>query len=245
VQTPVADGAGAVLDAIGGLIDQLRREAHGRAVVKAIGLIPLGLVDPTAGIALYSANAGWQNLPIRDLISARSGLRVAIDHDVRAAGLAEARLGAAQGVSEAVFVSIGTGIAAAVISSGAVVSGARGLSGEIGHVPVVPDGERCACGQRGCTETYASAAALARRYRAAGGATSLPAEGVIAAASAGDPIAQSVYDEAIAALARALVGYILVMDPSLIVLGGGLANAGELLLGPLGDLGRSGLPDSA
>jgi glucokinase len=243
--TPVDRGVPAVLAAIADVILELTTEAsHRRHSVAGVGLILPGVVDPVAGIARYSTNLGWRDLPIRDEIQGRVGLPVAIDHDVRAAGLAEASLGAARGVAEALYLSIGTGIAAACITGGRIVTGAGGLAGEIGHLPVLPDGERCACGQVGCAETYASGAALARRYRSAGtefDAEHLDAEQVIARAAAGDPVAVRVFGEAITALARALINYTLLFDPALIVVGGGLSLAGARLLEPLAAAITAGL----
>jgi glucokinase len=142
-------------------------------------------------------------------------------------------LGAGRGLREVLFVALGTGVAAAVITRGQVSTGATDRAGELGHLPVFPDGERCACGQRGCTETYASAAALSRRYFAAGGMGDVPAEDVISRAAAGDPIADGVFQDAIIALGRALVSYVLLMDPELILIGGGMAASGAALLHPL------------
>jgi glucokinase len=132
-----------------------------------------------------------------------------------------------------IFVALGTGIAAAVITGGQVRAGATGMAGELGHLPVFPDGERCACGQRGCTETYASGAALARRYAAVSGVSEVSASDVISRASAGDGLAERVFHDAITALGRALVSYILIMDPEMIIIGGGMAASGAALLGPL------------
>jgi glucokinase len=229
-------GAIAVLDAIAELIQRLREDAGGLAIVGA-GLIMPGVVDAEAGIIRYSTNIDWDELPIRELIGDRVELPVAIEHDARAAGLAEFRLGAARGVDEALFVSIGTGIGAATITSGRVVAGATGRAGELGHAPAFHDGERCACGQIGCVETYASASALPRRYQALGGTDPrcVRAEQVIARAEAGDEVATAVFDAAIAALAQVLAGYTMIMDPALIVLGGGLSLAGEKLLLPLAE----------
>jgi glucokinase len=244
--TPVSDGVPAVVTAIVDTIEELRRAAGSDVPLRGVGLIFPGLVDRDGGIATYSANIGWRDLPLRSMVSERVGLPVAIDHDVRAGGLAEAQLGAAQGASEALFLPIGTGIAGAVLTGGRVVAGTRGMAGEIGHLPVVPNGERCACGQRGCTETYASAKALARRYLAFGGmpargSATLRAEDVIARAGQGDVIARQVYTEAIEAIGRALVSYTLLMDPSLIVVGGGLSKAGSALLDPLAEEIQRGL----
>ena len=120
-------------------------------------------------------------------------------------------------------------MAAAVITRGQVSVGATGRAGELGHLPVFPNGEWCACGQRGCTETYASAAALSRRYSAASGISDVPAKDVISRAAAGDPIADGVFQDAIVALGRALVNYVLLMDPELILIGGGMAASGAAL----------------
>lgn len=236
--TPVADGVPAVLDALVAQIEQLRRQAEPSCRIRGIGLISAGLVDPVAGIARYSANIGWRNVPLRRVVGDRTGLPVALEHDIRAAGLAEARWGAARGVSDALYLGIGTGIAGAVIVAGSVLAGAANMAGEIGHLPVVADGEPCACGQRGCTEAYASGAALPRRYLAAGGAPAasgqpLRAQEVLARAAEGDQLAVTVLDEAITALGRALVSCTLLLDPNLIVIGGGVSGAGPALFEPL------------
>jgi glucokinase len=241
-ETPVSAGVDAVVDAIVDAVAELR--ARAQADVVGVGLIFPGVVEAEAGIARYSANIGWRDLPIREIVSERVGLPVAIEHDVRAGGLAELRIGAARGTSEALFVPIGTGIAGAIITGGRVIAGPTAMAGEIGHIPVVPDGELCACGQRGCTENYASAAALVRRYRRIAGLpdeATVQAEDVITLAAKGDQAARQVFNDAVTALARALVTYTLLMDPQLIVIGGGLANAGEVLLAPLADQLQQGL----
>ena len=233
--TPVADGVPAVVSAICGVISELAERADAdRFRVRGVGLILPGVVDAAAGIARYSANIGWRDLAIAEEVGRRVGLPVAIEHDVRAAGLAEARLGAARGVPDALFVGIGTGIAAASIVGGRLVPGGGNLAGEIGHLPAIPDGEPCSCGQRGCTESYASAAAIARRYRDRAGRPAGAAE-VIRLAGRGDPIARDVFDDALTALSRALIGCVLLLDPQLIVLGGGLSLAGDALLRPLAE----------
>jgi glucokinase len=241
-QTPVSAGVDAVVDAIVDTVVELRVRAQ--ADVVGVGLIFPGVVEAEAGIARYSANIGWRDLPIRDIVSERVGLPVAIEHDVRAGGLAELRIGAARGTSEALFLPIGTGIAGAIITGGRVIAGPTAMAGEIGHIPVVPDGELCACGQRGCTENYASAAALVRRFRRLASlpdAAVMQAEDVIALAGKGDQAATQVFNDGVTALGRALVTYTLLMDPELIVIGGGLANAGAVLLSPLAEQLQQGL----
>jgi glucokinase len=197
----------------------------------AIGLIAPGLDDGT-GHVLFSANLGWRDFPLGPRLAERHGVPVVCGHDVRTAGLAEALLGAARGYPDAVMVMIGTGIAACVVSHGRPVGGAGGMAGELGHAPVFPDGEPCPCGQIGCLETYASAAAIGRRYRAFGGAGA-PVAADIAARLGSDPIADRVWDDAVQALSISLTTVTMLLDPAVIVIGGGLAEAGALLLDPL------------
>ncbi|HLM22599.1 MAG TPA: ROK family protein [Propionibacteriaceae bacterium] len=231
--TPRHLGPDAVITTTLDAIVELRAQVPQAARLLAVGLVVPGVVDTQQGIAVYAANLGWQQLPLRQIVADAVGLPVILDHDVRAAGLAELELGAGQGLQEVLFVALGTGVAAAVITRAQVSAGATGRAGELGHLPVFPEGEWCACGQRGCTETYASAAALSRRYSAASGIANVPAHDVISRAAAGDPLADGIFSDAITALGRALVSYVLLMDPELILIGGGMAAAGAVLLDPL------------
>ncbi|GAB3889229.1 ROK family protein [Kibdelosporangium lantanae] len=196
--------------------------------VTAVGLAVPGIVDDHAGIARYSTNLGWRDLPLRDIAQTTLGLPVALVHDVRAGAMAEHEFGAARDVQDFLFLPIGTGIAGTVFLGGQPYRGAAGMAGEIGHAPVPTGDEPCACGQRGCLETYASAAALVRRY----GQPALTAADVVTAT---DPVARKVVADAIDALAAALTTYTMLLDPQLIVIGGGLAEAGDRLLTPLRD----------
>jgi glucokinase len=240
--TPVADGVDAVVDAIVETADRLRAGADRDAIPVGVGLVMPGVVDRAAGIARWSANIGWRDLPIRTLVAERLGLPVTIEHDVRAAAMAEMVTGAARGAREVLFVAIGTGLAGGLITGGRVVDGAAGLAGEIGHVPVVPDGEQCACGQRGCAEAYASAAAVSRRHAAFTGGTAVPAEDVLARAARGEEAARTVVGQAVTALARLVLGAVLLADPELVVLGGGMAAAGSALTDPIAEELQTALP---
>lgn len=231
--TPVAEGVPAVVEAIAQTASGLRDAAGPGTAPVGVGLVMPGVVDRAAGIARYSANIGWHELPIRELIAERLGLPVTIEHDVRAAALAELTSGAARGMREVLFVSIGTGLAGALITGGRVVQGAAGLAGEIGHVPVFPDGEPCACGQRGCAETYASAASVARRYAVLSAAAPVPAEVVFGRAAHGEARARTVVGDAVVALTRMVLGVVLLADPEIVVLAGGMAGAGAELTEPL------------
>lgn len=231
--TPRHLGPDAVITTTIDTIVELRAQIPDAARVRAVGLVVPGLVDAEQGVAVYAANIGWRQLPLRQIVAEAVGLPVILDHDVRAAGLAELELGAGRRLQEVLFVALGTGVAAAVITGGQVSVGATGRAGELGHLPVFPEGEWCACGQRGCTETYASATALSRRYAAASGIADVPAKDVMSRAAAGDPVAERVFRDAITALGRALVNYVLLMDPELILIGGGMAASGAALLHPL------------
>jgi glucokinase len=224
--TPVDEGPDAVVAAV----RQAVRDLAGPDI-QAVGVVVPGVVEVGAGVARYSANLGWRDVPLGALLADDVGVPIAIEHDVRAAGHAERILGRARGVADCLVVVLGTGIAGVVVSGGQHVRGATDLAGEIGHVPVYPDGEPCACGQRGCTETYASAAAIARRYFDRTGRR-LTAEQIGAARST-DPAAAGVWDDAATALGLALAGYTMLLDPSLVVLAGGLSAAGPALRDPV------------
>lgn len=184
--------------------------------------------DVRGGVVHFAANVPWRDEPVQERVQSAVGLPVRVEWDVAAAALAES---ARVESSDVLFVSLGTGIAAAHVLDGVVQRGATGRAGELGHTPVRPGGAACACGQRGCLETYASAAAIARHYETRTG-TARSAEEV-AARLAEDDDAAAVWADAVDALAAALVTQTLMLDPGVIVLGGGLARAGELLLGPL------------
>ncbi|HEU5268260.1 MAG TPA: ROK family protein [Jatrophihabitans sp.] len=232
--TPVADGPDAVVAGLRGAARTLAVARPDAAAPVAAGVVVPGVVDADAGVAAYSANLGWRDVPLGRLLAADLDLPVAVGHDVAAAGLAESTLGRARGAHDCLMVVIGTGIAGVLVADGTALRGATGTAGEIGHVPVYPDGEPCACGQRGCLETYASAASLARRYAAAGGVGPATARDIVAEI-ANDPVAAQVWRDAVDALAVALVAATMLLDPALIVLGGGLAEAGDALLAPVCD----------
>lgn len=213
--------AAALTAAVGSLAGALRSTE-----TIAVGVVCPGVVDD--GVARFAANLPWRDEPVRATLTDALHLPVFVAHDVAAAALAES---AQVDADDVVFVSLGTGIARAQVVGGVVRGGATGRAGELGHCPVRPDGELCACGQRGCLEAYSSAAAIARRYEARTGRPSTARE--VAATVGTDPDATTVWGEAVAALALALTTETLLVDPAVIVLGGGLADAGETLFAPL------------
>lgn len=205
--------------------------AHG-APPLAMGVAALGLVDSGSGTVVFAANVGWRNLALRSLLAERLGLPVTVAHDVGAGGIAEGALGAGRGCHDFLFAAIGTGIGGAVVIDGRPYQGARGRAGEIGHIVVWPGGSPCVCGGRGCLETVSSASAVARRYALLGGKPGATAADVCVAVAT-DPRARAVWEEAVSGLADALVTYATLMDPDRVVIGGGLALAGEALFQPL------------
>jgi glucokinase len=199
--------------------------------VAGCGVVVPGLVDERDGVGRLSANLGWRDLAVRELVADRLGVPVVVGHDVRAGLLAESRLGAGREVRNQAFVPVGTGIAAALMVDGHVLS-AGGWAGELGHLVVRPDGPECRCGQRGCLETLASAAAVERRYAAVSGERVTAAE-VAARVSNGDRAAMTVWHQMTDALVDGLVATVTLTGVELVLLGGGLAESGELLLDPV------------
>lgn len=227
---PTPDGP-AALDAVLEVGERL--VALGGAAVRAAGIALPGIVDVDQGRAVWSATLGWRDLPVRDAAAARLDMPVAIEHDVAAAGQAERSRGAGRGVDDLLVVVIGTGLSAVVYTAGHLVRGGRGQAGELGHVQMVVDGRACGCGGRGCLETIASARAIAEQYQLRSGRPVQGAREVLAALQAGDPDAHAVWHDAVAALADALLAAIALLGTDRVVVGGGLSEAGEALLGPL------------
>ncbi|MGW7368741.1 ROK family protein, partial [Streptomyces sp. NPDC054841] len=161
------------------------------------------------------------------------GQRLGQPHDVRAGGLAEGRIGAGRGADRFLFVPLGTGIAGAIGIDGAIEAGAHGCAGEIGHIVVRPGGPECGCGQRGCLETLASASAVSRAWAAASGDPEADAADCAKAVESGDAAAVDVWQGAVDALADGLVTALTLLDPRTLIIGGGLAEAGETLFTPL------------
>ncbi|MFI5060537.1 MAG: ROK family protein [Actinomycetales bacterium] len=207
------------------------RSAHPTVDPLAIGLVVPGHVDDDAGIGVYSENLGWRDFPFRDRLEAAVDLPVSFSHDVRGAGEAEHRLGAAAPFDDVVVLAIGTGIAAAIFIDGHLYTGG-GMAGELGHSRVA-DGPECVCGGRGCLEAVASAAAIARRYTARTGIPASGAKDVLDRAQAGDKEASTIWESALDALALGLSHTVALLAPEAIVIGGGLSQAGPALFEPL------------
>jgi glucokinase len=232
--TPRGEGsAEAIVEQLAHAVERARSR-HPQLPIDAAGLCVPGLVDDVEGIARFASNLSWDDFAFQRIAEARAGLPVAFGHDVRAAGRAERELGAARGYQNVAVVVIGTGIASTIIVDGQVLL-ANGYAGEIGHSIVQPNGDLCPCGGRGHLEGIAAASAIARRYTAA---TGIPARGsreVLERSKAGDETAAAVWTDAIEALALGLSQIVCIAAPEAIVIGGGLAQAGDDLFLPLAE----------
>ncbi|GGR06343.1 ROK family protein [Kitasatospora griseola] len=229
-------GTDAVVATILDFAADLAQEGRTRfgAAPLAAGVAVPGTIDERNGIAVFSANLGWRDLPMRKLLGERLGnIPVALGHDVRSGGLAEGRIGAGRGVDRFLFIALGTGIAGAIGIHGGIEAGAHGYGGEIGHVVVRPGGPQCGCGARGCLETLASASAVSRAWAEATGDPDADAAACALAVESGDPAALVVWQNAVDALADGIVLAQSLLDPSTVIVGGGLAEAGDTLFTPL------------
>lgn len=212
--------------------------------VAAVGVGVPGICDPKTGIIPMCTNLGWHGVPFVQEMRKYIDRPVIVDNDATVAGLAEAVAGVSAGSQTSVFITLGTGVGGGIIINGRPFSGAHGVGSEIGHMIVKMDGELCTCGNRGCFERYASATAIIREARIAvaahpesaimarcgGNPEKINAKIVIDCAKEADPVAKRVFDEYVKGLAYGIVSIINILDPEIIVLGGGVSNAGKFLL---------------
>lgn len=223
---------------IGSLVDQLCSQAGG-ARLMGVGLGLHGLVDTASGTSRFAPHFGWRDVPIRALLADRLDLSVCVDNDVRAMALGEAMFGAGRSAVSLVYVYVGSGIGAGIVFGGKVYHGLSEGAGEIGHTFVAP-GRRCSCGNDGCLETVAAVDAVLQRYRDLTPGSPLPSlDGLLDAARAGDPAARQVLTEAGRYLGQAVGNLVNLLNPEVVVLGGPLAAAGDLILLPVTETAHS------
>jgi glucokinase len=202
-----------------------------RHSVAGVGVGAAGFVG-LDGVVRFAPHVSWRDEPLQQRLTDRLGLPVRVDNDANTTALAELTVGAARGVREALCITLGTGIGGAVVMGGEVRRGFQGLAGEFGHMQVVPDGEPCPCGQRGCWEQYSSGTALRRAALAHGAPDGTAGPQVTAAARSGDDWALRAFDDVGTWLGVGVAGLCSAVDPEVVVIGGGLSAAGELLLEP-------------
>jgi len=241
--TPRHD-AGAVLGEVAAVVDELHSEVDGSIVGVGVGVA--GGVDQSRSTVYFAPNLAWSQVPVRAVLEASTGLPVVVENDGAAAAWAETRFGAGKGLAHVVMVTVGTGIGGGIVVDGQVMRGAHGVAAEIGHLNAVPDGRPCGCGRNGCWEQYASGNALVREARSLaaerrseagtllslGDGTPEGVEGshITRAAQMGDPVAIEAFAVAGNWLGRGLADLTAIVDPDAFVIGGGVSEAGDLLL---------------
>ena len=245
VPTRPEHGAEEVVD---DLVSVLRATVAGvgRAGVAGIGVGAPGPLDRTRGVVIETPNLGWREVPLVEMIARGTGLPVVLDNDANCFAFGEWWLGAGRGAERLIGLTLGTGIGGGIVLGGEIYRGASDAAGEVGHMSVHHAGRLCACGSRGCVEAYASGTAIAARAaEGIGGGTDsslsalvrdpagITSRAVCEAAAAGDPHAARVLDEAARMLGVAVANLIHIFNPDVIVVGGGVAAAGELVLAPL------------
>jgi len=242
-----------LVDVVGEIVRQLLTE-H---AVEAVGVGAAGFIDESRSTVLFAPNLAWRNAKLRDEIAGLVDLPVVVENDANAAAWGEYRFGGGDESADVVVLTIGTGIGAGLILGGQLYRGGFGIAGEPGHVRVVPGGRQCGCGNYGCWEQYCSGEALVRAAREI--ATERPEDGrrlleiaednveaidgtvVARAAQEGDPAAMDCFQEIGRWLGQGMADLAAVLDPARFVIGGGVSEAGELLLGPARESFAAGL----
>ncbi|HVF21010.1 MAG TPA: ROK family glucokinase [Mycobacteriales bacterium] len=243
---------------VGDLVAELRSSY---ADVVAVGIGAAGWVSADRATVVYAPNLAWRDEPLRERLADRVDVPVVVENDANAAAWAEHRFGAARGFDDVVLVTAGTGIGTGIVVGGEVYRGGYGMAGEAGHMTMVRDGLPCGCGRRGCWEQYSSGNALVRlaRERAAaepgraaalialagGDAGSITGAQVTEAAQAGDPVARECFDVVGRFLGEGLADVAALLDPAVFVVGGGVADAGDLLVAPARAAYDAQLPGAA
>ncbi|MEX2417117.1 MAG: ROK family glucokinase [Actinomycetota bacterium] len=240
VETP-ADDSEAIFEAV----VASAKEVSGGEVV-AVGIGAAGMIDFRAGVLRYAPNLAWRDFPVVERVSKALGLPCLVDNDANVAAWGEYKFGAGVGSKHMLLVTVGTGIGGGIVDGGRMFRGAHGFAAEIGHIIVEPGGPPCGCGNLGCWEQVASGSAITRMGRNAvrSHAKSLLAEMaendvskvtgamVTEAAKKGDPVSVEIIATAAQRLGEGIAGLVNVLDPEIVVVGGGVIAAGDMLLGP-------------
>lgn len=243
VPTPATD-PDAIVDAVVGLVANL---STGQSIV-GVGVAAAGFIDADQSEIIYAPNLSWRNEPFKAKLQAQINLPIIVENDANAAAWAEYRFGAGRGFKHMVMLTIGTGVGGAVIADSKMLRGGFGIAGELGHIRMVPDGQLCGCGSRGCLESYASGTALlknAKRLARSGDPKGkrlaeleaengkLKGEQVYQAIVEGDEGALELLREVGSWLGSAVSSLTAVLDPEIVVIGGGVSAAGNLLIDPI------------
>ena len=220
--------------------------------IQSIGIGLPGSVDDASGVAINCTNLGWLDIPVRQEMQRYFHCAVRLENDAKAAAYAENRVGVSAGCSSSILITLGTGVGSGIVLNGRIWSGFHGMAGEVGHMTLVPDGIMCNCGRQGCVERYCSATALVEQARqaclthadngilrmAGGDPSAITAKTVVDAAKAGDAVAMRIFTSYARYLAMTVDDVINMLNPEMVVLGGGVSRAGTFLL----DAVRSFIP---
>ncbi|MFM2351760.1 MAG: hypothetical protein RL096_241 [Actinomycetota bacterium] len=252
VPTPAQD-PDALVDAVVALVTEL---SLGKEVL-GVGVAAAGFIDADQANIIYAPNLSWRNEPFKAKLQAKLPLPVIIENDANAAAWAEFRYGAGKGYQHMIMLTIGTGVGGAVIVNGQMLRGGFGIAGELGHLRVVPNGKLCGCGQHGCLESYGSGTALLKAAKDLAGsdleigsrlreleaqAGELTGAQVYTAILERDPGALQILTELGSWLGEAIGSLTAVLDPQVVVIGGGVSAAGDLLLNPIREAYLAHLP---
>ncbi|MGI8792957.1 MAG: ROK family protein [Acidimicrobiales bacterium] len=235
LDTPRSAAADA-LQVVAEVVDEMLGEVKAsRKRVGGVGVCVPGLVDLEEGVCLLAPNLGWRNVAVRTILgNALGGPPVYVHNTAQACAVAETLQGAAKGAADVVLLYAGTGVGAGLIADERLYLGAMGITGEIGHVKVEGAVAPCSCGKFGCLETVVSGPALSKAARAKGlGGDDLALRDLVALADSGDATARGLFEEAGRHLGLAASWLVNLFNPEVLVVGGGLAEAGDLLLGPV------------
>jgi glucokinase len=244
IETLVELGAEDVVARTVSVLRELLSEVHASEdALEGIGCSIPGPLDRHGGVVLFSPNLNWRDVPFVELMRRYIDAPIVIDDDAHCAALGEVRMGAARGMECAVYVTISTGIGAGIIIGGNIYHGAHGFAGEVGHITIEATGPPCSCGNFGCFEALASGSAIASRAKQAvihgdttilsalnGDPARLSAEQVINAAEAGDGVALRIIETAGTYVGIGLAAVACAFDPQVIVVGGGVMHAGDIIL---------------
>ena len=243
VPSPANDSQ-ALQAAVVSMVNELRQGQE----ILAVGVAAAGFIDANQAVVVYSPNLSWRNEPLKAKLEADLGIPVFIENDANAAGWAEYRFGAGRGSHHMMMLTIGTGVGGAIVANGELFRGAFGIGAELGHSNFIPNGKACGCGQKGCLEQYGSGTALlnsAKELVASGSPDSsrlaelatlkgeLTGVEVYQAIQEGDKGALRLLGELGTNLGMAVASFTSILDPEIVVIGGGVSAAGELLLEPI------------
>jgi glucokinase len=246
--TQAVKGQEAVIQSILESVDRVLNQAKLTTTeLSATGIGAPGLLNPKTGILSTSPNLpGWRDVPLRDIIEKKLGKKAFLINDANAAALGEYYFGAGRNARNFIYITISTGIGGGIIIDGKIYTGSTGTAGELGHTTIDDNGPMCKCGNRGCWETLGSGTALAREARqrmndgektsildyAEGDIEKVSAQVIHSAAEAGDPLAMELIGRTGYYVGVGLANLINIFNPEMIVIGGGLSNMGDMLLGP-------------